>query len=100
ATPHDLHSFPTRRSSDLDRDAEAGEDHEAGGVLGHSAEKSADQATDRGADSTQEPALSRPFERDVEPRAGFDRLDRRVRVAVPRSEEHTSELQSRENLVC
>src|SRR5690606_42140311 len=38
----------------------------------------------------------------ISPRGGRWRIvaDQRVAVAAPRSEEHTSELQSRENLVC
>src|SRR5690606_41575292 len=59
----DLHSFPTRRSSDLRR----------AGSSGRSASSS--------------PASRRPSTPRAPP-------------GVERSEEHTSELQSRENLVC
>src|SRR5436309_5503761 len=63
ADRRDLHSFPTRRSSDLGGAAAAAGD--AGG--------------------------RRPFSR---PARSWSR------ARTPRSEEHTSELQSRENLVC
>src|SRR5690606_40176848 len=74
----DLHSFPTRRSSDL------------GGIL-----------------KDPRPGSHTPlkFRRAV---FGFVIIDHCPRTALPccrqippnRSEEHTSELQSRENLVC
>src|SRR5690606_41139887 len=42
---------------------------------------------------------SREWEKDGEQRTSYDVTARHVAV-IPRSEEHTSELQSRENLVC
>src|SRR5207302_9927370 len=72
--PHrDLHSFPTRRSSDL-RPARAA------CVRSHLPGRGPLAARDRG------PAAAR--------------LAARPRARGPRSEEHTSELQSRENIVC
>src|SRR5690606_41722182 len=87
APPRYLHSFPTRRSSDL-----------AAHFIGSGKlEEAILVADDAGAeivlfDQPLTPAQQRNLER------GFNR---RVvdRVAL-RSEEHTSELQSRENLVC
>src|SRR5204862_3586808 len=72
--PRDLHSFPTRRSSDLERDMM---------IAGTQAE----------------------VERAVaEQRAHYDDeirgLRRELASVVGRSEEHTSELQSRRDLVC
>src|SRR5690606_41528282 len=68
-----LHSFPTRRSSDLETGADRGpvRQYRRGGV--------------------------RLRHRAAEPRGP---VQRRVRRQPGRSEEHTSELQSRENLVC
>src|SRR5690606_40413587 len=91
ALPRHLHSFPTRRSSDLpDRDALqrrgracaarraegcARDDRRSAGSLHDSSERRA-------------AATSAEAAHDIE----SERADR--------SEEHTSELQSRENLVC
>src|SRR5690606_41982974 len=72
-----LHSFPTRRSSDLNVTSDAGRSH-------------ACQQTRTSVPSpTAESMLSRA------PMASA-----RSRMMLNRSEEHTSELQSRENLVC
>src|SRR5207302_11445511 len=82
ATHLDLHSFPTRRSSDLrlfapeDLRLESAEDGE---------EREGSPERDLDAD-------------DVALYLG--RHERAPRGEVGRSEEHTSELQSRENLVC
>src|SRR5690606_41185763 len=77
-----LHSFPTRRSSDLaegDRAADGAGAGEPGAVQ---------RPADRGGEGTG-PAGRRPAQPGADGAA-----DR------GRSEEHTSELQSRENLVC
>src|SRR5690606_41664438 len=80
--PRDLPSFPTRRSSDL-ADAELG----AGQVV-----------VDRGGQADHGDVETREVGTFLQ--QGEDRF-----IGVPaadnqRSEEHTSELQSRENLVC
>src|SRR5690606_41183413 len=86
--PRSLPSFPTRRSSDLSR-----------------------PRTLLWNDSEREPAArpSRPPPRRPLPRGAADPAPRpgdgvrrspRRRAEAGRSEEHTSELQSRENLVC
>src|SRR5206468_11830830 len=87
APPRDLHSFPTRRSSDLPRrrkrlgftqgarplrPPEPGADRRAGGVRGDPAQPGDERSAGR---------VERP-------------------QTVHRSEEHTSELQSRSDLVC
>src|SRR5690606_40114200 len=79
--PLALHSVPTRRSSDL----------------GHA--RGAGRLTPHGAGSLGEGrrALSRS-DRDQDRLAGAQSPD--AALAPARSEEHTSELQSRENLVC
>src|SRR5690606_41047266 len=77
ASPRDLHSFPTRRSSDLPRDLRAS-------VL---VERIA--AVRRGQLRSSTCRADRTRTIDAAPRRKGDR-----------SEEHTSELQSRENLVC
>src|SRR5690606_42148893 len=72
-----LHSFPTRRSSDLD-------------------------GTDRARHLARKPERPQRSERGAaaEAKHGGERAGRRNAVGPMRSEEHTSELQSRENLVC
>src|SRR5438046_10145006 len=73
--PRDLHSFPTRRSSDLVEIAvrvEGARDHRQHDVAGRALGQGAGPAADGLAE----------------------------RLALPRSEEHTSELQSLTNLVC
>src|SRR5690606_40156367 len=83
-----LHSFPTRRSSDLRR----------------SSRRSAPAATSSCSSTRSTPSSGpgRPRVRST-PRASSSRCSPAVssRPSGPRrSEEHTSELQSRENLVC
>src|SRR5690606_41075328 len=84
--PRHLHPFPPRRSSDLPRRVPA---HPARAAGRHHGPVRARQRAAGGAD------------------VPCQRLGRAVRHAArcrartgPRSEEHTSELQSRENLVC
>src|SRR5690606_41576169 len=91
----DLHAFPTRRSSDIfalggqprARDRERVDlDPRAGLALRRTRavlERIADGAPRRGIDRRLEAVRAR-----------------RARAVRDRSEEHTSELQSRENLVC
>src|SRR5690606_39817779 len=81
AALRDLPSFPTRRSSDLKADAPGG------GARGRRARATHTSARRRAAH--RGPGEHRRRER---PRPSADRAGR--------SEEHTSELQSRENLVC
>src|SRR5690606_39867822 len=80
--PRDLHSFPTRRSSDLPSPAPAPRGR-------------------RSPTPSRRPARWRPSTRRPAPTPGPSAPPP---PAVPRrrgrSEEHTSELQSRENLVC
>src|SRR5690606_41526690 len=81
AAHRDLHSFPTRRSSDLQFNA-----------IPQGVKFLVDLRADLLRFVTEDPLL-KPLDRELETRlsAWFD---------VGRSEEHTSELQSRENLVC
>src|SRR5690606_42056186 len=89
-----LHSFPTRRSSDLQALAEAiGEEGQVvvlQGVAGTSASRERGQGFDEGI--AEYPGI----EVVAKQPADFDR----TQGLDVRSEEHTSELQSRENLVC
>src|SRR5438093_3958811 len=71
----DLHSFPTRRSSDLPRRATVGRD------LRSEVTRSARRERDEGGLTVQRPG-------------------EHVELRSHRSEEHTSELQSLTNLVC
>src|SRR5207302_11121585 len=92
ADVRDLHSFPTRRSSDLSRVARSGMPSATNAARWRSRISAAALVI-----ATLPPAL-RADRRCPGPRAptGHRRHPRRPR----RSEEHTSELQSRENLVC
>src|SRR5690606_41631804 len=81
-SPHDLHSFPTRRSSDLLVD------HHATGRVHTLDVKATDLAGIVNA--------AREIQADLVVVGPEDPLC----MGLARSEEHTSELQSRENLVC
>src|SRR5690606_39395827 len=88
--PPALPSFPTRRSSDLERldvrgREELGHHDEGhrGGVPARPGARPGDAAADR-----------------LQPTADLPGPLGHARLFVMRSEEHTSELQSRENLVC
>src|SRR5690606_40121576 len=76
AAPRHLHSFPTRRSSDLVARRRDVQVHPGEQVRGRASRPR----------PLQHPQLLRP--------------EQVTRLAGARSEEHTSELQSRENLVC
>src|SRR5690606_40863621 len=82
--PPDLHSLPTRRSSDLD-----------------TASRIEGEGNGRRAPS---PSPTGEREREREPGSGTNHAgraqERDGHGDIDRSEEHTSELQSRENLVC
>src|SRR5207302_8428396 len=77
STHRDLHSFPTRRSSDLDNHTRA----EQVAYRDRISPGNADGICDWSKDVSQQSLQAANF-------------------AGTRSEEHTSELQSRENLVC
>src|SRR5690606_39351015 len=90
--PTDLHSFPTRRSSDL-----------PGKVLlgGRHAQPVGPDQLARYRRGQRTVSTGPPFSMAVPAARGNGRSSKRVRDNCPRrSEEHTSELQSRENLVC
>src|SRR5690606_41441310 len=81
-----LHSFPTRRSSDLHGDTLLRA--QAGDGQGHR-------------EAVVPQAVGRPAPDPLAPRDRKARfLPFNGKADAPRSEEHTSELQSRENLVC
>src|SRR5690606_41414144 len=86
AAHHDLHSFPTRRSSDLGCDAKT--------IFARAAEgnKQAAELVQRSAQ-----VLARLI---ADTKAVMDCQRVVIGGSIGRSEEHTSELQSRENLVC
>src|SRR5205823_14146682 len=86
--PPDLHSFPTRRSSDLHDHAETGE---------------AEAALERGHDLVAANGQRRVHEyvkRHALALARGELVGAELRVIGRRSEEHTSELQSLAYLVC
>src|SRR5690606_41278651 len=88
----DLHSFPTRRSSDLlniDEPATNATDSEQAKVEG------VDSGTENGQAGDEE-RLETIVEED-HPKLS---VSHNSTTEAKRSEEHTSELQSRENLVC
>src|SRR5690606_41465753 len=93
ADPLHLHSFPTRRSSDLPC---AGSSPRSLIVGGSSSSSSTSRA------SFNDP-WARPAGGSTTPTPGSccsGASSKRSRGRSSRSEEHTSELQSRENLVC
>src|SRR5690606_41073877 len=85
----DLHSFPTRRSSDLTR---AVREPAAEDTLGQAAAPFA-------AGTGRRPRSGRSHHHRGSGGTGTD-PQRAGALSLRRSEEHTSELQSRENLVC
>src|SRR5207237_10682136 len=96
--PRYLHSFPTRRSSDLEYSI--GEGTLAIACVGEQWRPS-NQGTSAALEvENLEDAITRLEERKI----SYDKVDSPVcRMAIiedPRSEEHTSELQSHLNLVC
>src|SRR5699024_12868432 len=84
--PPDLPSFPTRRSSDLAHPP---------GLLGGAGRVSGHRGRDPG-DGAQRPGQAG----DGPPPDAADHGDGEAVHRLPRSEEHTSELQSRFDLVC
>src|SRR5690606_40368674 len=89
----ELHSFPTRRSSDLGPLDGVLQRHH-GGVDLSAAERVQDGRDGRVGDVLGLGGLGEGQQR------GLGEGAPRTQVGVARSEEHTSELQSRENLVC
>src|SRR5690606_41280752 len=88
----DLHSFPPRRSSDLvERLRRGGLRHRRRNRDGLGGEVRAYDDLERG---------ERARVPELRGARGLDRLLEREPRALARSEEHTSELQSREKLVC
>src|SRR5436309_11569773 len=81
-----LHSFPTRRSSDLRRGTKDYRAHTGRKLRGNR----------RGARASVVPRLPVPPRIQIQAARAASAVCR----VVFRSEEHTSELQSRENLVC
>src|SRR5690349_9895267 len=99
AARRDLHSFPTRRSSDLAR----GPRHTGRGVDPAARQLlrlHRLQAECRRAQSRRQLRLLQPELHRRARRLARRRLARRDQHRGPRSEEHTSELQSRRDLVC
>src|SRR5207249_12092344 len=88
--PRALHSFPTRRSSDLHLDGDQEQIRPAPAARVGRARGG--PAPGPGAAATRVQALQGP----LRPAGG----PRRRAQSAPRSEEHTSELQSRFDLVC
>src|SRR5690606_41755255 len=85
ASPRDLHSFPTRRSSDL--------------LASLALRRCAAPTPRHPAGSVRAPWPLRALT-GAPRRAEWNRAWSSDRARARRSEEHTSELQSRENLVC
>src|SRR5690606_41725299 len=83
ATARARHSFPTRRSSDLDDKNQDDSDFEVDEYLNEFAE--------------EDPTM---YNNHPDPGGEEDDYRKPIEVVNSRSEEHTSELQSREKLVC
>src|SRR5690606_39386662 len=95
-TPRDLHPFPTRRSSDL-RVHRAQDRQEAAGRRDANAPAPSTGA-EQAAGTFEKGCVPQLKRRTLSLEASEQHNDRHPNG--PRSEEHTSELQSRENLVC
>src|SRR5690606_39672292 len=92
--PRDCHSFPTRRSSDLAEELEhLGLDVGRAGLALDAFQLRREQAAGLGDGRGQNQAVAAPQDEVDDRQAGAAQRE-------GRSEEHTSELQSRENLVC
>src|SRR5207249_10892368 len=91
-TTRNLHSFPTRRSSDL-KNLVAEEKWEEASEIARRQVRGGAQVVDVCLQSTE-----RDEKKDIPPFYG--KLIRKVKAPLMRSEEHTSELQSRFDLVC
>src|SRR5690606_39646734 len=94
-----LHPFPTRRSSDLGLDGVASERHQV------SAEVLEESSTWQSPSGSRVDVLIAPLRITYSelcrlPSRNRNSLRASGRRRLMRSEEHTSELQSRENLVC
>src|SRR5690606_41483340 len=85
-----LHSFPTRRSSDLAQKDNTDQVASATTEMAASAVQVRENAID----------TRRKSEDTAEAASKGEHLARAAVEGIERSEEHTSELQSRENLVC
>src|SRR5206468_11395036 len=94
-TPRDLRSFPTRRSSDLAADAAAAIGVKVGQIV-----KSLVFLVDGEPTMALVAGDNRLDEAKLAAAAGGAHVERPDGDAVRRSEEHTSELQSRSDLVC
>src|SRR5207253_5965921 len=93
-----LHSFPTRRSSDL-----AGTAHSICGLCGMAASVSVGGSTGKTTRLLEAATRGGTYQRGSANGSSSCRvakLSRCAAVPCPRSEEHTSELQSRGHLVC
>src|SRR5207249_10339169 len=90
-SPPDLHSFPTRRSSDLITSILYGDGYSAGLTYHLGTDRLLSIRTKRGTETVQD--LKYEWYEN-------GNLRRRNDVQRSRSEEHTSELQSRFDLVC
>src|SRR5439155_25324584 len=92
----DLHSFPTRRSSDLFSSRRMGGAHGSCKLSGDSFESSSRLSSTASSKATSRKRTRSPVGRSwpIFQRPARTTEDR------PRSEEHTSELQSRGHLVC
>src|SRR5690606_41246006 len=94
------HSFPTRRSSDL-----TPHDNEDN-VVTHTAQQAYEKVLEHAGASLKRDAVDLRIIDDVRNKtytahgSSGDQNSRFGIIDSPRSEEHTSELQSRENLVC
>src|SRR5690606_39831587 len=97
--PRDLHSFPTRRSSDLVNSIQLDLFEHPFSTHIQPQFKLIHNLYYYGLLDDSLPLLENP---QASPQVGLSLLEmlNSIEAAIQRSEEHTSELQSRENLVC
>src|SRR5690606_42005836 len=95
--PRAQHSFPTRRSSDLGRSTEDGIQtfNQTFSNPAQQSDRRINDGYEDGKNVNIQLDYTLPFSENHRLEAGY-----RTSIRMDRSEEHTSELQSRENLVC
>src|SRR5690606_39827065 len=96
----DLHSFPTRRSSDLGPGSAEGMQAAAAEArrLADGADAAPPSPRGQDAEASRDPRQPGAAGFSADPRGAVDARAAALLEARQRSEEHTSELQSRENL--
>src|SRR5690606_41994860 len=95
-----LHTFPTRRSSDLKLEMLDDSQQELEAAQQEQRARVSQERESLGGLQRELSGLEKQLQTDLGRRASLEALQQAALEKETRSEEHTSELQSRENLVC